>query len=124
MTKVQLLIELDADLGAQISQLILAKMAPEASKEVGAITIEPGKVAVKTAPAPTDKPKKAAKPSPVNESAPLTLEAVRARLHEIRTKHTDIALGPIFQKYGAAKLPEIDPTNYAALMAEVEGMVA
>lgn len=123
MSKVQLVIELDADLGAQIGQLILGKMAPNAPNEIGAANIELSKPQPKTEPTPAEKPKKAAKPTPASETAPLTLESVRARLHEIRSKHTTIALAPVFQKYGASKLPEIDPSNYAALLAEVEGMI-
>lgn len=124
MPKVQLVIELDADQGDQISQLILGKFLPAVGiSESGAVISQPSKAVATPVPTPahSEKPKKAAK---VSDSAPLTLEVVRARLQEIRTAHKELSLAPIFQKYGAAKLPEIDPAKYGALMAEVEGMIA
>ena len=124
MPKVQLVIELDADQGDQISQLILGKFLPAVgASEPSPATSQASKAAATPVPtpAPSEKPKKAAK---VSESAALTLEEVRARLQEIRTAHKELSLAPIFQKYGAARLPDIDPAKYGALMAEVEGMIA
>jgi len=57
--------------------------------------------------------------APASEPA-LTLEAVRAVLADkSRNGHT-AAIRSLLQKYGAAKLSEIDPTNYKALLAEAE----
>ena len=53
-------------------------------------------------------------------SKPLTLEEVRAVLAEkSRNGHT-AKIRELLEKYGAAKLSEIDPKKYAALLAEAE----
>ena len=54
------------------------------------------------------------------ESKPLTLEDVRAVLAEkSRNGHT-AKIRELLEKHGAAKLSEIDPKKYAALVAEAE----
>jgi hypothetical protein len=54
------------------------------------------------------------------ESIPLTLEDVRAVLAEkSRNGHT-AKIRELLEKHGAAKLSEIDPQKYAALLAEAE----
>ena len=51
---------------------------------------------------------------------PLTLEEVRAVLAEkSRNGHTT-KIRELLEKHGAAKLSEIDPKKYAALLAEAE----
>lgn len=51
---------------------------------------------------------------------PLTLEEVRAVLAEkSRNGHT-AKIRELLEKHGAAKLSEIDPQKYAALLAEAE----
>ena len=61
--------------------------------------------------------------NPTDAPAPepaLTLEAVRAVLADkSRNGHT-AEIRSLLQKYGAAKLSEIDPANYKALLAEAE----
>ena len=58
-----------------------------------------------------------AKPEPPK---PLKLEEVRAVLAEkSRNGHT-AKIRELLEKYGAAKLSDIDPANYAALLAEAE----
>ena len=53
-------------------------------------------------------------------SIPLTLEEVRAVLAEkSRNGHT-AKIRELLEKHGAAKLSEIDPQKYAALLAEAE----
>jgi uncharacterized membrane protein (UPF0182 family) len=53
-------------------------------------------------------------------SKPLTLEDVRAVLAEkSRNGHTT-KIRELLEKHGAAKLSEIDPKKYAALLAEAE----
>lgn len=60
--------------------------------------------------------------SPVKKEAKpqLKLEDVRAVLAEkSRAGHT-VEVRALFQKYGAAKLSEIDPANYEALFQDAE----
>ena len=59
-------------------------------------------------------------PESIPTSKPLTLEEVRAVLAEkSRNGHT-AKIRELLEKYGAAKLSEIDPQKYAALLAEAE----
>ena len=75
-----------------------------------------GKGAAKNAAKKDAKP--AAKQEP--EEKPLTLEEVRAVLAEkSRSGHTEEVRG-LLAKHGADKLSEIDPAEYAALLAEAE----
>ncbi|WP_206812130.1 DNA ligase [Paradesulfitobacterium ferrireducens] len=61
---------------------------------------------------------KAEAPGP--EEKPLTLEAVRAVLAEkSRAGHT-AEVRALLEKHGAAKLSEINPAEYPALLAEAE----
>ena len=54
------------------------------------------------------------------EEKPLTLEEVRAVLAEkSRSGHTE-EVRALLNKHGADKLSEIDPAEYAALLAEAE----
>ena len=60
-------------------------------------------------------------PTPMKEP-PLTLEAVRAVLAEkSRDGHT-AEIRALLEKHGASKLSEIDPTKYAALLADAEAL--
>lgn len=52
----------------------------------------------------------------------LTLEQVRAVLADKSRKGHTAAIRSLLQKYGAAKLSGIDPANYRALLADVEGL--
>ena len=73
-----------------------------------------GKAAKNTA----KKDAKAAKQEP--EEKPLTLEEVRAVLAEkSRSGHTE-EVRALLNKHSADKLSEIDPAEYAALLAEAE----
>jgi len=59
-------------------------------------------------------------PAAVPAEPVLTLEAVRAVLAEkIRSGHT-AKVRDLLEKHGAAKLSEIDPAEYPALLAEAE----
>lgn len=59
-------------------------------------------------------------PELIPTSKPLTLEDVRAVLAEkSRNGHT-AKIRELLEKYGAAKLSEIDPKKYDALLAEAE----
>ena len=63
---------------------------------------------------------------PEPEAAPaepvLTLEAVRAVLAEKSRAGYTAQIRSLLQKYGATKLSGIDPANYKALLADVEGL--
>ena len=63
-------------------------------------------------------PKSSVQPESKPTSKPLTLEEVRAVLAEkSRNGHT-AKIRELLEKHGAAKLSEIDPKKYAALLAE------
>ena len=65
-------------------------------------------------------PRTSVQPESKPTSKPLTLEDVRAVLAEkSRNGHT-AKIRELLEKHGAAKLSEIDPKNYAALLAEAE----
>ena len=63
---------------------------------------------------------------PEPEDAPvapvLTLEAVRAVLAEKSRAGYTAQIRSLLQKYGADKLSGINPANYKALLADVEGL--
>ena len=95
-----------ADNGAAEAELTTTKEPEKAGKNGKA-------VAKNTA-------KKDAKPAAKQEEKPLTLEEVRAVLAEkSRSGHT-AEVKELLAKHGADKLSEIDPAEYAALLAEVE----
>jgi len=59
---------------------------------------------------------------PVPKPKPITLEQVRAVLAEkSRDGHT-AEVRALLEKHGAAKLSQIDPANYASLLADAEGL--
>ena len=65
-------------------------------------------------------PRTSVQPESKPTSKPITLEDVRAVLAEkSRNGHT-AKIRELLEKHGAAKLSEIDPKNYAALLAEAE----
>jgi hypothetical protein len=66
------------------------------------------------------KPPEAAGTKPKENAKPITLEQVRSVLAEkSRDGHTDKVRG-LLEKHGAAKLSEIDPAKYAALLADAK----
>ena len=65
-------------------------------------------------------PETSVQPESKPTSKPLSLEEVRAVLAEkSRNGHT-AKIRELLEKHGAAKLSEIDPQKYAALLAEAE----
>ena len=99
-----------ADNNAAEAEMTTAK-EPEETGKAG----KTGKAAVKNT---AKKDTKEAKQEP--EEKPLTLEEVRTVLAEkSRSGHTDEVRG-LLNKHGADKLSEIDPAEYAALLAEAE----
>ena len=96
-----------ADNGAAEAELTITKEPEKAGRS--------GKAAAKNT---AKKDAKAAKQEP--EEKPLTLEEVRAVLAEkSRSGHTE-EVRELLNKHGADKLSEIDPAEYAALLAEAE----
>ena len=75
---------------------------------------EPAEDAQLEQPAPTkvDKPPTKA----------VTLEQVRAALAEKSQQGFTANVRALLEKYGAPKLSQIDPANYAALLADAEGL--
>ena len=61
-------------------------------------------------------------PEAVHAEPVLTLEAVRAVLANKSRAGYTAQIRSLLQKYGADKLSGIDPANYKALLAEVEGL--
>ena len=51
-----------------------------------------------------------------------TLEEVRAVLADASRKGHTAEVRSLLQKYGSKKLSEVDPANYKALLADVEGL--
>ena len=96
-----------ADNGAAEAELTTTKEPEKAGRS--------GKAAAKNT---AKKDTKAAKQEP--EEKPLTLEEVRAVLAEkSRSGHTE-EVRELLARHGADKLSEIDPAEYAALLAEAE----
>lgn len=124
MGKVKLLLDVIGDLRSLADSLQAVADAVEDNGAVEAeltTTKEPekagrsGKAAAKNT---AKKDTKAEKQEP--EEKPLTLEEVRAVLAEkSRSGHTE-EVRELLAKHGADKLSEIDPAEYAALLAEAE----
>jgi len=72
------------------------------------------------APAPAENPAPAQAPAP--KEKPLTLEAVRAVLADKSRSGYTAEVRALLEKHGAAKLSEIDPAKYPALLGEAEGL--
>ena len=73
---------------------------------------------------PAEAPTESSVPPATSAPAPmaLTFETVRAALAEkSRAGHTEAVRG-LLEKHGAAKLSEINPENYAALLADAEAL--
>ena len=126
MGKVKLLLDVIGDLRslADSLQAVADAVADSGAAEAEMTTTkepeETGKAgrAGKTAKNTAKKEAKAAKQEP--EEKPLTLEEVRAVLAEkSRSGHTE-EVRALLAKHGADKLSEIDPAEYAALLAEAE----
>ena len=127
MGKVKLLLDVIGDLRSLADSLQAVADAVAYSDAAGAemtTTKEPeetgkaGKTGKAAAKNTAKKEAKAAKQEP--EEKPLTLEEVRAVLAEkSRSGHTE-EVRELLNKHGADKLSEIDPAEYAALLAEAE----
>lgn len=120
MSKIKLLLDVIGDLRSLADSLQAVADAVADNDAAGAemtTTKEPEETgkAGKTGKAAA---KNTAKQEP--EEKPLTLEEVRAVLAEkSRSGHTE-EVRALLNKHGADKLSEIDPAEYAALLAEAE----
>lgn len=124
MGKVKLLLDVIGDLRslADSLQAVADAVADNGAAEAEMTTTEEPEKAGKTgkAAAKKDTAKKDAKPAAKQEEKPLTLEEVRAVLAEkSRAGHT-AEVRELLNRHGADKLSEIDPAEYAALLAEAE----
>jgi len=59
---------------------------------------------------------------PKSVDKPVSLEQVRAMLAEKSQAGFTAEVRGLLEKYGAPKLSQIDPTNYAALLADAEAL--
>ncbi|WP_459999525.1 rRNA biogenesis protein rrp5 [Paradesulfitobacterium aromaticivorans] len=59
---------------------------------------------------------------PIPAVKAVSLEQVRALLAEKSQAGFTAEVRGLLEKYGAPKLSQIDPTNYAALLADAEGL--
>ncbi len=72
-------------------------------------------------PQATEAPKE--QPAPEQKTEPVTFVQLRSRLSEIsRSGHT-AEVKELIAKYGAEKLSDIAESDYAAVLAEAEGLV-
>ena len=115
MGKVKLLLDVIGDLRSLADSL---QAVADAVADNGAAEAEKAGKTGKAAKNTAKKDTKPAKQEP--EEKPLTLEEVRAVLAEkSRSGHTE-EVRELLNKHGADKLSEIDPAEYAALLAEAE----
>ena len=125
MGKVKLLLDVIGDLRslADSLQAVADAVADSGAAEAELTTTkEPEKAGKAGKGAAKNTAKKDAKPVAKQEpeEKPLTLEEVRAVLAEkSRAGHTE-EVRELLNKHGADKLSEIDPAEYAALLAEAE----
>ena len=123
MGKVKLLLDVIGDLRslADSLQAVADAVADSGAAEAEMTTTkEPEKAGKTGKSAAKNTAKKDAKAMAKQEEKPLTLEEVRAVLAEkSRSGHTEEVRG-LLAKHGADKLSEIDPAEYAALLAEAE----
>lgn len=106
MSKIKLLLELVGDLHslADSIQAVAEAMAGN----------EPAEATQAEKPATSKEAKPAAKA--------VTLEQVRAALADKSQQGFTADVRVLLEKYGAPKLSQIDPANYAALLADAEGL--
>ncbi|MCB6993218.1 rRNA biogenesis protein rrp5 [bacterium 210820-DFI.6.37] len=123
MGKVKLLLDVIGDLRslADSLQAVADAVAENDAAEAELTTTKEPEKAGKTGKTTVrNTAKKDTKATAKQEEKPLTLEEVRAVLAEkSRSGHTE-EVRKLLAKHGADKLSEIDPAEYAALLAEAE----
>lgn len=70
--------------------------------------------------APTEPVKKVPKEKQKTDTKPITMEEVRAVLAEKSRNGQAEGVRELLQRYGCSKLSDINPDDYAALMADAE----
>ena len=63
-------------------------------------------------------------PTPKHEEATVTFVQLRSRLSEISRSGKTAEVKELIAKYGASKLSDIAESDYAAVLAEAEGLVS
>jgi len=106
MSKIKLLLDVVTDLRSLADSLQAVADAMTGNEPVDASQPET------PAQAPTQK----------HEEETVTLEQVRAVLAEKSHDGFTVEVRGLLEKYGAAKLSQIDPSKYAALLAEAEAL--
>ncbi|MHB1652368.1 MAG: rRNA biogenesis protein rrp5 [Desulfitobacteriaceae bacterium] len=106
MSKIKLLLDVVGDLRSLADSLQAAAEAMAGN--------EPAEAAQPEMPAIANEAKPAAKA--------VTLEQVRAVLADKSQQGFIADVRVLLEKYGAPKLSQIDPANYAALLADAEGL--
>ena len=124
MSKIKLLLDVVQDMRSladslqAVAEVVADSRAAEAELTTTKEPEKAGKTGKTAAKNTVKKDTKAAKQEP--EEKLLTLEEVRAVLAEkSRSGHTE-EVRELLAKHGADKLSEIDPAEYAALLAEAE----
>jgi len=74
----------------------------------------------KDEPQAAEEPKK--QPTPKQEEATVTFVQLRSRLSEISRSGKTAEVKELIAKYGASKLSDIAESDYAAVLAEAEGL--
>lgn len=78
------------------------------------------------APKEEEKPKEEDKPKdeikPAADTKEFTLEEVRAKMTQLTQAGKQVQVKALISKYGGNRLSDIKSENYAALMAEAEGL--
>ena len=114
MSRIKLLLDVVSDMRslADSIQAVCDAMMSDEPTDAGVDKTE-------TAEQPAEPPKKASKAKTTKEPE-ITLEKVRGVLADkSRDGHT-AEVRAIIQKYGADRLSDIDPKNYAAVLADAE----
>jgi restriction endonuclease Mrr len=107
---------------AAIRELINAFRAgvPTTAAQVAAVVEQAAAEPVKVEPAKAETPKvEPVKAEPAPAKGELTYEEVAKKVTQLGKKDRNVAVA-ILGKYGAAKLPQVDPSQFAELLAEVE----
>lgn len=120
MSKVKLLLDVVQDMRSLADSLQAVADAMTENEPADTPAENAGKKTKKADSKKTAKEEPVASPSPAPDKKPLTLEEVRAVLAEkSRAGHT-AEVRELLNKHGADKLSDIDPAEYAALLADAE----
>lgn len=110
-------------------KIAAGQTVPEAAKEIKTMPVkksQPVKEGKKPAEAPVKEEavEETEAAAPAEEDKQYTLEDVRAALGALQKAGKKEQVREILQSFGAAKLPEVDPSDYPALMQKAGEMSA